>query len=78
MYFDAGKMHRSFASLRMTSERVQAATFQITAHLFDAPPWQAAEKLLSKGVILSEAKDLLFSRAENKANPSAPLCSASG
>jgi hypothetical protein len=29
--------------------------------------WQAAEKLFSEGVILSEAKDLLFARAENKA-----------
>jgi hypothetical protein len=26
---------------------------------------------LSEGVILSEAKDLLFARAENKADPSA-------
>jgi hypothetical protein len=30
----------------------------------------AAEKLFSKGVILSGAKDLLFPRAESKANPS--------
>jgi hypothetical protein len=33
-------------------------------------------KLFSKGVILSEAKDLLFARAENKADPSVarPTC----
>jgi hypothetical protein len=32
---------------------------------------QAAEKLFSEGVILSEAKDLLFARTESKADPSA-------
>jgi hypothetical protein len=31
---------------------------------------QAAEKLFFEGVILSAAKDLLFTRAENKADPS--------
>jgi hypothetical protein len=31
---------------------------------------QAAEKLFSEGVILSEAKDLLSARAESKADPS--------
>jgi hypothetical protein len=31
---------------------------------------QAAEQLFSEGVILSEAKDLLFARARNKADPS--------
>jgi hypothetical protein len=31
---------------------------------------QAAEKLFSGGVILSEAKDLLSARAESKADPS--------
>jgi hypothetical protein len=30
----------------------------------------AAEKRFSEGVILSEAKDLLFARAGNKADPS--------
>jgi hypothetical protein len=39
MYFGVGKMHRSFASLRMTSERGQAAAFQITAHPYDALHW---------------------------------------
>jgi len=36
MYLSAEKMHRSFASLRMTSERGQQPPFKITAHLFDA------------------------------------------
>jgi hypothetical protein len=31
---------------------------------------QAAEKLVLRGVILSAAKDLLFARAKNKADPS--------
>jgi len=31
---------------------------------------EAAEKLLSECVILSKAKDLLFARAEEKADPS--------
>jgi len=33
--------------------------------------WQAAEELLSEGVILSVAKDLLFASIASKADPSA-------
>jgi len=38
--------------------------------IFAFGAWQAAEKLFSEGVILSEAKDLLSARAESKADPS--------
>jgi hypothetical protein len=36
----------------------------------DSTAKEAAEKLISEGVILTEAKDLLFALAEKKADPS--------
>jgi hypothetical protein len=39
---------------------------------------QAAEKLFSEGVILSEAKDLLSARAESKADPKRKIGATSG
>jgi hypothetical protein len=43
-----------------------------------SPPGEAAEKLLSEGVILSEAKDLMSARAASKADPKRKIGATSG